>query len=148
MSPRLRNVEATSSQQRRSRVFTVCMSVVSAANVRSEPIDFSGVYGVTSRSSMPWDASIRPCATVAEPVAWASVASGVAARSATESMPHAFSRRSSEGPMPGMPRSGMICTNSAWRAFGISSMPSGLALVEAILATSLFAAMPTEQVTW
>ena len=50
--------------------------------------------------------------------------------------------------MPGMPRNGIICTNSAERAAGISSMPSGLALVEAILATSLLQAMPTEHVTW
>ena len=50
--------------------------------------------------------------------------------------------------MPGMPRNGIICTNSACLATGIMSMPSGLALVEAILATSLFAAMPTEQVMW
>lgn len=47
--------------------------------------------------------------------------------------------------MPGMPRNGIICTNSACSTTGIMSMPSGLALVEAILATSLFAAMPTEQ---
>ena len=48
--------------------------------------------------------------------------------------------------MPGMPRNGIICTNCACRATGIINMPLGLALVDAILATSLFAAMPTEQV--
>ena len=50
--------------------------------------------------------------------------------------------------MPGMLRNGIICTNSAERAFGMSSMPLGLAFVDAIFATSLLAAMPTEQVTW
>ena len=81
-------------------------------------------------------------------MAVASVCSLIFARSATVFTPHSASRRSSEGPMPGMPRSGIICTNSACRATGISSMPSGFAFVDAIFATSLFAATPTEQVTW
>ena len=44
------------------------------------------------------------------------------AKSATESTPHAFSRFSKDGPMPGMPRNGIICTNSACLATGIMSM--------------------------
>ena len=47
-----------------------------------------------------------------------------------------------------MLRNGIICTNSADRLLGMSSMPLGLAFVDAIFATSLLAAMPTEQVTW
>lgn len=50
---------------------------------------------------------------VCEPTAVVSVCSLIFARSATVFTPHSASRRSSEGPMPGMPRSGIICTNSA-----------------------------------
>ena len=89
------------------------MSRVSSGNVLSEPIDFSGVYGVTARSSMPRAAIYRPWAMVCEPTGVASVCSLIFARSATVFTPHSASRRSSEGPMPGMPRSGIICTNSA-----------------------------------
>ena len=70
------------------------------------------------------------------------------ARSATSLMAQSLSRFSRAGPMPGMPRRGISWTNSACRALGINSIPSGLALVEAILATNLLVAMPTEQVTW
>ena len=109
-------------------------------------MDFSGVCGVTARSSSPQAAMCRLCAATAEPVACASAVSLVVARSATLVIPQLLSLRSKDGPMPGMPRRGIICTNCAWRLTGMSSMPSGLALVDAIFATSLFEAMPTEQV--
>ena len=146
INPRLRSVPAT--QHQRSMDVTCRMSWVSLSNVRSAPTDFSCARGATGRSSNPRAAMYNPRALMADPVACSSDSMLIFAKSATESTPHAFSRFSKDGPMPGMPRNGIICTNSACLATGIMSMPSGLALVEAILATSLFAAMPTEQVMW
>ena len=125
----------------------MCMSRVSSVKVRSEPMDFSSRVVAISRESRPCEAAHSPRAAAGDPVACMRAASSICDNSATECTPQALSRFSSDGPTPGMPRNGIICTNCADRAAGMSSMPFGLALVEAILATNLLQAMPTEQVT-
>ncbi len=101
--------------------------------------------GTTGRGSFPQARSCR-CAPATLPTAAWSVGTSVSASSATVVMPHRASARSVLSPTPHSAPTGSVRTKATVAPAGTSIMPSGLACVDASLATNLFRAIPTEHV--
>ena len=107
------------------------------------PMDFSGREVDTARGSMPQDRSWRWWAD-ATPRSLVRRVMGVCARLPMVSMPSRSRMAPVLPPTPQRAPTGRPCRNSTAASLGMRRRPSGLACEEAILATDLVAAMPTD----
>ncbi len=118
-------------------------SVTSSWKVSSTDTDFASRSATTGRSSWPVASAYSP-APCALPSSRTSSASPASAVSATVPMPARRSVSAVAGPTPGIVRTGMGPSSSSSVPGSIRTSPSGLAASEAILASILDPASPTE----
>ncbi len=144
--PWLRSRAATRSDNRRSSRTMPARCAVSTGNVSSAPMLRSTAGGLTARSSWPC-ASADSCAAAAWPSANWSVASGVFAISPIVRRPRRCRIASVRSPTPHSAAVGSGCKKVRTPWAGTSSSPSGLHRADAILATNIDGATPTEQVS-
>ena len=143
--PAARSARAVRPDSRSSSRRITSGSSTSVGNVSSAPTLFSSRRGVTRRSSLP-QASAHRCAPPATPSSRRKVACGTCAISPTVRRPSRPRTSSARSPTPHSALTGSGCRKSSSPSAGTTSRPSGLQRADAILATNLTGATPTEQV--